>query len=271
MSLTGTLDTALVTGASSGIGATYADRLAQRGHDLVLVARSQDRLHALADRLMRKHGVKIQVLAADLTLPDERARVEYRLQEDDSIGWLVNNAGFSAPGALADGRLDDIDAMIQLNITAPTRLAGAALARLIERGQGSIINIASALAVAPELSTGAYAATKSYLLSYSQSLHREVGHRGIRVQVVLPGVTRTAIWERAGKDVDAFPEHVIMEVDEMVDAALAGYELGELVTIPALPDMDAWNRYESARLQLAPDLSRNHAADRYKSDIPEDA
>lgn len=271
MSLTETLDAALVTGASTGIGAAYADRLARRGHDLVLVARNREALRELAARLAGQYGVKVDVLTADLTVPHERTRVERRLEEDDSLGLLVNNAGFSAPGALADGRLDDIESMIQLNVVAPTRLTGAMLPRLIERGRGGIINIASVLAVAPELSIGAYPATKSYLLTYSQSLHSELAHRGIRVQAVLPGITRTAIWERAGKDVDAFPDDIVMEVDEMVDAALAGYDLGELVTIPALPDIEAWRRYDTARLQLAPGLSRNHAADRYKSDISEDA
>lgn len=271
MSSMETLDTALVTGASSGIGATYADRLAGRGHNVILVARNKAQLQALAERLTREHGVTVDVLAADLTLPAERARVEQRLREDDTIGWLVNNAGMGGGGPVAAGALDTVETMIQLNVVAPSRLAGAILPRLLTRGRGSIINMASVLALAPELSLGAYAGTKSYLLTYTQSLLKEVGDRGIRVQAVLPGVIRTEIWERSGGDINAIPAHMVMEVDELVDAALAGYDLGETVTIPSLPDIEDWNRYNAARLRLGPDLSRDVAADRYKSDIPEDA
>ncbi len=264
-------DTALVTGASTGIGAAYADRLAARGHPLVLVARNREKLDTLAARLSREHHVKVEVLPADLVSPQQRVRVEQRLREDASIGVLVNNAGFSVEGGLADASLDDVESMVQLNVVAPTRLTGALLPGLLSRRRGSIINIASALAIAPELSVGAYAATKSYLLTYTQTLHKELRDSGIQVQVVLPGITRTAIWERAGRDIGSFPEHMIMEVDEMVDAALAGYDMGELVTIPSLPDGEEWRRYDEARRRLAPELSRSRAADRYKSDIPEDA
>ncbi|WP_130617650.1 SDR family NAD(P)-dependent oxidoreductase [Dyella amyloliquefaciens] len=264
-------DTALVTGASTGIGAVYADRFAARGHPLVLVARNREKLEALAERLSREHRVKVDVLPADLASPEQRSKVERRLREDESIGVLVNNAGSSVPGGLADVALDDIESMIQLNVVAPTRLIGAVLPGLLARRRGSIVNIASALAIAPELSAGAYAATKSYLLTYTLTLHKELRDSGIQVQAVLPGITRTAIWEHAGKDIGSFPEHMIMEVDEMVDAALAGYDMGELVTIPSLPDGDEWRRYDEARRRLAPELSRSRAADRYKSDIPEDA
>jgi short-subunit dehydrogenase len=148
-------------------------------------------------------------------------------------------------------------------------LVAALLPRLVARGQGSIINIASALAIAPEVFGGAYAASKSYVLTYTLALHKEVAERGIRVQCVLPGVTRTEIWTQ--DSLDAIPAHMIMEVDEMVDAALSGYDQGEVVTIPSLPDIDEWNRYDEARRRMAPELSRDVAADRYKSDIPEDA
>lgn len=272
MPLVETLGTALVTGASTGIGATYADRLAQRGHDLVLVARRKDALQALAQRITRQYGVKAEALAADLTVREQRLVVEQRLRDDDTIDLLVNNAGCAAPGTFASGcDPDQLESMIQLNVVTPSRLTGAMLPRLLARGHGSIIIVSSALAIAPEAVGGAYPATKSYLLTYAQGLHQEVGHRGIRVQVVLPGATRTAIWERSGRDMSVIPAHMIMEVDEMVDAALAGYDQGELVTVPSLPDVQAWNRYEEARLHLGPDLSRNIAADRYKSDIPEDA
>lgn len=269
MSVAEPLDTVLITGASTGIGATYADRFAQRGHPLVLVARRAERLEELAARLSREYRVKIDVLSADLTSHADLAKVEQRLRDDTAIGILVNNAGRSGGSVLAQTSPDDVQAMIELNVTAPSRLVAALLPRLLARGQGSIINIASALAIAPELFGGAYAASKSYVLSYTLALHKEVAERGIRVQCVLPGVTRTEIWTQSS--LDAIPAHMIMEVDEMVDAALSGYDQGEVVTIPSLPDIEEWNRYDEARRRMARELSRDVAADRYKSDIPEDA
>jgi short-subunit dehydrogenase len=270
MSVAEPLDTVLITGASTGIGATYADRFAQRGHPLVLVARNAGRLEELAARLSREYHVKVDVLVADLTSHADLGKVEQRLREDEAIGILVNNAGRSGGSVLAQTSPDVVQAMIELNVTAPSRLVAALLPRLLTRGRGSIINIASALAIAPELFGGAYAASKSYVLTYTIALHKQVAEHGIRVQCVLPGVTRTEIWSQAG-GLDAIPAHMIMEVDEMVDAALSGYDQGEVVTIPSLPDIEEWNRYDEARRRMAPELSRDVAADRYKSDIPEDA
>lgn len=271
MSLSEPPGTALISGASTGIGATYADRLAQRGYRLILVARNASRLHTLAERLRQAHGAQVDVMTADLTSPPQRASVEQRLRDDSDITLLVNNAGMSAGRPIATAPADDVEAMIQLNIIAPTRLAGAALPGMLARGRGGIISIASALALVPELFGGSYPATKSYILSYTLALNKEVSERGIRVQAVLPGVTRTDIWERSGLDVNAIPAHMVMEVEEMVDAALAGFDLGEVVTIPSLPDIEDWNRFDAMRRQLGPALSRDHAADRYKSDLSEDA
>jgi uncharacterized protein len=270
MSVAEQLDTVLITGASAGIGATYADRFARRGHPVVLVARNRERLEELAARLSREYHVKTDVLVADLIAPADRLKVEQRLREDDAIGVLVNNAGMSGGGVLAQTSPDELTTMLELNVAAPSRLVAAMLPRLLARGHGGIINIASALALAPDLFGGAYSASKSYVLAYTMALHKEVGERGIHVQCVLPGVTRTDIWT-ASNGLSALPPEMIMEVDEMVDAALAGYDLGELVTIPSLPDIEEWKRYDEARRSMVPELSRNVAADRYKSDIPEDA
>lgn len=265
------LDTALITGASAGIGAVYADRLAQRGHALVLVARRADRLTALAERLTHAHGVTVDVLPADLTQPAERLHVEQRLRDDERIGLLINNAGIASGSAIALTPPDVHEAMLQLNVIAPTRLTGAILPRLLQRGSGAIINIGSVLALTPDSFGGSYAASKSYLLSYTQALHAEVAAHGVRVQAVMPGVTRTHLQGEAGDRLKHLPAAWVMEVAEMVDAALAGFDAGELVTLPSLPDAADWERYEAARHRLAPMLSRDHAADRYKSDIPEDA
>jgi short-subunit dehydrogenase len=160
-----------------------------------------------------------------------------------------------------------LETMIQLNVVATTRLAGAVSVAFAARGHGTIINIASVLALAPELFNGAYSGTKAYLLNLSQSLHGEIGSKGVRIQAVLPGATRTAIWEKSGTDVSKLPPGILMEVDEMVDAALAGLDLGEIVTIPSLPNVGDWEAFNAARLALGPNLSKDHAADRYKTAV----
>jgi short-subunit dehydrogenase len=173
------LPTVLITGASSGIGAVYADRFAHRGHDLVLVARDKPRMEALAAHLRAKTGVQIDVLPADLTDTADLGTVEKRLREDDKIGILVNNAGAAAPGGVTNPDLDAFDRLIRLNVTAVTRLAGAAATRFASRGEGAVVNISSILALIPEFTLGIYGATKSYVLTLSQSLQSELGPRGV--------------------------------------------------------------------------------------------
>jgi len=255
--------TALVTGASTGIGAVYADRLARRGYDLILTARDADRLQTLAEKL-RGTGVKVEVLLADLGGRAGRAIVEARLA-DPAITLLVNNAGMAVTGPLSATDPDKAEALIGLNVIAATRLAGAASRAFAARKSGAIINIASVVALAPGLVGDVYSATKAYVLNLTQAMQAQLTPLGIRVQAVLPGATRTEIWERAGADIDkALPSEMIMGVDEMVDAALAGFDQGEDVTIPALPDSRDWQAFEAARHVLAPNLSRKHAAARYK-------
>ncbi|MEJ0020819.1 MAG: SDR family oxidoreductase [Acetobacteraceae bacterium] len=252
---------ALITGASSGIGATYADRLARRGHDLVLVARDATRMAAIAERLRGETGVAIDVLPADLTAPDDLRRVEMRLREDARIGLLVNNAGAALAGGFAAPDPDLLQWLIALNIVAVTRLAGAVVPRFLAEGEGAIINLASVLALAPEASPGIYAATKAYVLTFSQSLQTELGGRGLYVQAVLPAATRTEIWERAGRDVNAIPG--VMEVGELVDAALVGFDRREAVTIPPLPDEGQWQAFTAARQAMMRNFSNPHPAARY--------
>jgi hypothetical protein len=254
---------ALISGASAGIGATYADRLAHRGYDLLLVARDSQRLERLAQRLRAEAGVDVQTLPADLTRKADLQRVEAVLRQDPSISLLLNNAGVAMSGALAEADPDRLESMILLNVLAPSRLAAAALPGFIARGRGSLINVSSVLALAPELFHGAYSGTKAYVLNLSLKLQQEVAGTGVRVQAVLPGATRTEIWERSGTDVTHFPASMLMEVDEMVDAALAGLDQGEEVTIPSLPDASEWARLTAERQKLAPNLSRDRAAERY--------
>jgi uncharacterized protein len=255
--------TALITGASSGIGAVYADRLAQRGYDLLLVARDQKRLSNRAANLTSKTGRSVEILPADLTLRSDLLRVEERLHSDHTVTALVNNAGFGATSKLIDSKIEELENMIQLNVTALTRLTAAVLPGMLERGQGLIINIASIVALSPELLNGTYSGTKAYVVNLTQSLHHEVGDKGIRVQAVLPGATSTEFWDRAGLPVDNLPEQAVMTADEMVDASLAGLDQQELITIPSLPNLADWQKFETARLALGPNLSHQHAADRY--------
>jgi short-subunit dehydrogenase len=261
--MSNTLPAVLVTGASTGIGAAYADRLARRGHDLVLVARDEARMHALATRLEQETDATIDILKADLTSASDLALVEKRLREDDRIGVLVNNAGAAAQGTFANSDLDATECLITLNVTALTRLAGAVIPRYLRRGQGAIINIASVLALAPEYPLGAYGATKSYVLAFSQNLQNELGERGVYVQVVLPAATRTEIWERSGRDVNALQG--VMEVNELVDAALVGFDRRETVTLPSLPDAKQWDALEAARRAMLPNFFNAHPAARYST------
>jgi short-subunit dehydrogenase len=257
------LGTALVTGASSGIGATYADRLAKRGYDLILVARDAARLEALAEKLRRETGVKVGVLPADLTERSDVRAVEKRLREDESVTLLVNNAGVGPKGKLLEDDIDYLETMIELNVIAANRLAVAAAQAFSARGKGAIVNIASVVAYIPERFNGTYSATKAFVLNLTQAIHSEVAEKGIRVQAVLPGLTRTEIFERAGGSLDNLPPSMVMDVTDMVDAALAGLDQGELVTIPSLPDDADLQAATAARLALGPNLSHSKPAARY--------
>jgi short-subunit dehydrogenase len=259
-----TLGTALVTGASTGIGAVYADRLAKRGYDLILVARDAARMDTLAARLRAETGRTIEVFAADLTDATQLAAVADRLESDPAISLLVNNAGMSLNGSLLENGPEQLNRLIALNITAPTLLASAAGKAFLARKAGGIINMASVLALAPEMFDGVYSGTKAFILNLTIGLAKQVEPEGVRVQAVLPGATRTEIWERSGKDVNAFPAEMVMEVDDLVDAALAGYDQGETVTIPPLADIAQWDAYQAARLALAPGLSKREVAERYR-------
>jgi hypothetical protein len=254
---------AVVTGASSGIGAVYADRLARRGYDLLLVARSTRRMDKLAERLADKTHRKIEIMTADLTDRNDVARLEQFLRDDPRVTVLVNNAGLGATASLLNSEIADMSRMIALNVEAPTRLTYAVVPAFVKRGSGTIINIASIVAVAPERLNGVYGGTKAFVLGFSQSLRHELANTGVKVQVVLPGATATNFWNTAGKPVENLPQEIVMSAEDMVDAALAGLDQGEFVTIPALPDAGQWQSYEAARQALMPNLSRAEPAGRY--------
>jgi uncharacterized protein len=255
--------TALITGASSGIGAVYADRLAQAGYDLILVARSADKLRALAQQLTTRSGRSVETIVADLTRPPDLARVEDVLKSDASISVLINNAGVGATAPLLQSEIGRMEQMITLNVSVLTRLAYAAAPAFVARGAGTIINISSVVAVAPELLNGVYGGSKAFVLAFSQSLQHELADKGVRVQAVLPGATATEFWGIAGMPLEHLPQSIVMSAEDLVDAALAGLKQGEVVTIPSLPDRRDWDTFESARKALGPGLSRNVPAARY--------
>ena len=260
--------TALVTGASSGIGAVYADRLAKRGYDLILVARNGEKLKSLAARLTSETGRSVKVLPADLGDRAALAKVEAVLRDDPSIAMLVNNAATASRAPLLEADVDEMEAMIRLNVTALTRLSYAAAPAFVVRGAGTIINIASMVAIWPERLNGVYGASKAFVVALSQSLHHELAEKGVRVQAVLPSDTATDIWERAGLHYSKLPAGTVMSTEDMVDAALVGLDQGEVVTAPPLQDGDDWTRFEAARRALAPKFRNSAPAPRYRVVTP---
>ena len=260
-----TRGTALVTGASSGIGAVYADRLAQRGHDLILVARNKERLASLARRLARDTGRAVEMVAAGLTNVVDLQRVEHILRTNADISLLVNNAGVGAAGPLLASDVNKMEEMIRLNVTALMRLTYATVPGFVERGTGTIINISSGVAIAPETLNGVYGGTKAFVLALTHSLVHELADKGVRVQAVLPGATATEFWDTVGVPVHRLPPETVMTASDVVDAALAGLDLGEIVTIPSLANNADWERYEAARRAISlAKLSRTIPAPRYK-------
>src|SRR6202035_1006898 len=209
MSAPGLKGTALITGAYSGIGAVYADCLAKRGYDLILVARNQEKLSEVAAGL-KATGRRIETISADLTKKEDVRRVAERLSADPTITALVNNAGTASVAKLLDSKIDDLETMIDLNVTALTRLALAALPGFVARKNGLLINIASIVALAPDLLNGTYSGTKAYVVNFTQALKNEVEGTGVTVQVVLPGATATPFWAKAGRPVEDLPSEIVM-------------------------------------------------------------
>ena len=255
------LPSVLITGASTGIGAAYAERFARRGHDLVLVARDAARMEALGARLRQESGISIDIIQADLTKAEELATVETRLRDDARIGILVNNAGAALSGSFIEQATDDVARLVALNTTALLRLASAVAPRLAQAGNGEILNIGSVVGLAPEFGATVYGATKAFVLFFSQGLSLELGPKGVYVQAVLPSGTRTEIWERAGTDINTLP--ALMELDELVDAAMVGFDRREAVTIPPLPDAGQWDAHQASRQAMIPGFAQVHVAERY--------
>ena len=260
---------ALVTGSSSGIGMAFAKALAARGYDLIMVARRRERLEALASSLRQEYGVAVEVLVADLSNPADLRRVETRIAEGERLALLVNNAGLGGIKPFLEMGRDYAEAMIAVNITALTLLTYAALPGMLRRGEGTIINLASGLAYARRPGTAVYGATKAFVAHFTRTLHEEYGSRGIRFQAMLPGLTRTELG--SGQDsimFDQFPPDKINTPEKAAAESLAGVELGELVCIPGLENLEEWTRVDGAMQEVMQKVSPGVPAKRYRKFMP---
>jgi short-subunit dehydrogenase len=255
--------TALVTGASSGIGAAYAKRLAARGHDLILVARRGDRLEQLASQLTTNFGIAVRLVVADLSSDAGVRQVAAILAADASIDLLVNNAGVTALGTSIDLPEEAIDGLLAVNITALTHLSRAALPGFVARNRGTIINIGSVMAFASTPITSAYNASKAYVLVFSEGLQAELKDTNVRVQAVLPAGVATEIYDGTIMPLDQIPEDLIMSVDNLVDAALTGLDRGESITLPSVNNANLWIQYLAARDALFAATQTGKPAQRY--------
>ena len=239
---------ALVTGASSGIGEQFARLLAAGGTDLILVARRADRLTALAEQLAGRHGVRADVLVADLAEPASRAPVEERLAAaDDPVELLINNAGYATTGVFADQSLDSELAEIEVNVIATVRLTHAALPGMIRRGRGGILNVASIAALTPAPNTATYCGTKAYVTSFSEALHSETRRHGVHVSVLLPGLTRTGFQETSNYDASWAPSFAWQQPEAVARAGLAAVTAGRAFCIPG-----GTNKAMAAALRFTP-------------------
>lgn len=261
--MAGQRSTALITGASSGIGAVYADRLAARGYDLILVARRAEKLHALAEALTKRYGAHVTVQTADLSRTEGIQSVEETLRSNAAITLLVNNAGAASLTPLLASDADTHEAINTLNTTALMRLTLAVLPRFVEQNRGSIINIASVVAFHARAGSAVYSATKAWVLNFTRGLQEEFADTDIRIQAVLPAATATEIWGHSSITLDMLPEGSVMTTEDLVDAALAGWERGEQVTIPPVENLQLWQNWEEARLALFSASRNGKPASRY--------
>ncbi len=263
--MTSPMGMALITGASSGMGAIYADRLARRGYDLILVARGRESLERVANAIANATGRAVTPGRADLGNPEDLRLVESILRTDPSVTMLVNNAGIGSVEPLLKADVDVMERIIEINVVALTRLVYAAAPAFASCKHGTIVNLASALPLAPEKFNDVYGASKAFVLALTQSLQAELSCDGLRFQAVLPGAIATPFWEASGRSLENLPNRAVMLPEDAVDAALADLDLGELVTLPSLPDSDDWNAYDAMRQELIPKLSSNVAASRYRA------
>lgn len=257
------MPTALITGASSGIGLSFANQLAGSGYDLVLVARRLDRLETLRDRLHASHGISAEVLVADLQTDSGAAAVERRILEGDAIDLVINNAGYATRGKIAAFDYQAFAGMMAVNVMALVRLSAAAMRRMADHGSGAIINVTSGTAFMQMPGNSGYGSSKSFVVAFTRHMHGEAAGSGVHVQLLVPGLVATEFHEVAGADLANYPPAMVMQANDLVAASLRSLELGEPVCIPSLPDIGDWEAYASAEQALAGNVSRDSVAPRY--------
>ena len=257
--------TAVITGASAGMGRLFADRLAKRGYGLILVARRADRLETAATELKAKYGVAVRAITADLGSAVDLDRVVKSISADESITLLLNNAGTSTLGSVGDIKEPDLDAMIGVNVTALTTLTVAVLPGFKRRNSGTIINMGSVLGFQSLPISSIYSGTKGYVLNFTRGLQDELANTGIVVQLVAPAAIATDIWEISGVPLSKLDAATVMKAENAVDAALAGLDLGEKVTLPSVEDLQLLKNYDTARLALLGSSQTSKPATRYAS------
>jgi short-subunit dehydrogenase len=255
---------ALITGASAGIGAVYARRLAARGYDLILVARRAERLDALATELRGQFGVEVEPLVADLTLEADITKIEERLRTVPRLAVVVNNAGTSKLASVEATSSRDVADMIATNLTALTRLTHAVLPRFKAADEGAIVNISSVLSFHSSRISAIYSGTKAFVLNFSRGLQAELEGSGVYLQIVLPASIDTDLWAIAGVPVTSLKAGTVMTAENLVDAAMVGFDRRERVTLPSLPDHGLWESFDTARMTAFAATQTGETAARYR-------
>jgi short-subunit dehydrogenase len=258
-----TKGTAVVTGALGGIGAPYAEGLAERGYDLVLVARQQKQVQELAHQIGRKTGRKVTAAAHDLSDLKDLAKLESSLEADQDVTLLANLAGAATFSPFSEIKTTDIDQTIAVNVTALTRLNHAVASRFARKGAGVIVNFASILAFHPWPELNVYNAAKSFVVAFSQALQAELAAKGVLVQVVSPSATATSFWDKAGFSYKNLPPGAVMSAEDVVRAALVGLDKREQWVMPSLADTATWDNFQKARADLVNGMMNGTLADRY--------
>lgn len=253
---------ALITGASSGIGRSYAEQLAAAGYDLVVVARRVDRLNELAAALKDAHGANVEVLPADLSEAADIRQVAERIASGTPLALVINNAGFATRGPLAMLDPEAFDSMLAVNITAVTHLSIAALKRMTADGAGAVINIASGTVFMQMPGNAGYGASKNYVTALTRHMQIETAGTNIRVQLLVPGVVATEFHSRMAVR-PQFPPHMVMSADDVVRASLRALDMNEPICFPSLPDIKDWDAYVAAERQIVGGASRDKPAARY--------